>query len=108
MRAKILAYALLALVLAVIQLAEAQQPKKVSRIGVLAPGSSAFPGRARYDSFRQGLRKLGYIEGKNIFIEIRTAEGKQDRFSDFATELVKLKVDVIVTAGTPGVLAAKN
>jgi putative ABC transport system substrate-binding protein len=51
---------------------------------------------------------LGYIEGKNIFIEIRYAEGKQDRLSDIATELVKLKVDVIVTATRPGVLAAKN
>jgi putative ABC transport system substrate-binding protein len=107
MKAKLLAYALPALILATVHLTEAQQAK-IPRIGILAPGSSAFPGRARYDSFRQGLRKLGYIEGKNIFIEIRTAEGKQDRLSDFATELVKLKVDVIVTSGTPGVLAAKN
>ena len=88
---------------------EAQQPAgKVPRIGILAPGSSAFPDSARYDSFRQGLRELGYIEGKNIFIEIRYAEGKQDRLSDIATELVKLKVDVIVTATRPGVLAARN
>ena len=73
-----------------------------------SPGSSAFPASARYDSFRQGLRELGYIEGKNIFIEIRYAEGKQDQLSDFATELVKLKVDVIVTSTRPGVLAVKN
>jgi putative ABC transport system substrate-binding protein len=99
---------LLTLSLASIHLAEAQQPTKIPRIGILAPGSSTFPASARYDSFRQGLRELGYIEGKNIFIEIRYAEAKQDQLSDFATELVKLKVDVIVTATTPGVLAAKN
>ena len=108
MTKKIILLALCSLLLAPCSAVEAQQATKIPRIGILSPGSSAFPGRARYDSFRQGLRKLGYIEGKNIFIEIRTAEGKQDRLSDFATELVKLKVDVIVTAGTPGVLAAKN
>jgi len=88
--------------------AEAQQAGKVPRIGILAPGSSALPTSAYHDSFRQGLRELGYIEGKNIFIEIRYAEGKQDRLSDIATELIKLKVDVIVTATRPGVLAARN
>jgi putative tryptophan/tyrosine transport system substrate-binding protein len=108
MKAKILVYALPVLILATIHLGEAQQVGKVPRIGILMPGSSAFPTSARYDSFRQGLRELGYSEGKNIFIEIRYAEGKQDQLSDFATELVKLKVDVIVTATTPGVLAVKN
>jgi len=87
---------------------EAQQPAKIPRIGILIPGSSAFPTSARYDSFRQKLRDLGYIEGENISIEIRYAEGKEDRLSDFAAELVKLKVDVIVTSTVPGVLAAKN
>jgi putative ABC transport system substrate-binding protein len=87
---------------------EAQQPGKIPRIGILVPGSSAFPTSARYDSFRQGLRELGYIEGKNILIEIRYAEGKEDRLFDFAAELVKLKADVIVTSTVPGVLAAKN
>jgi putative tryptophan/tyrosine transport system substrate-binding protein len=89
-------------------LAEAQQVGKVPRIGILNPSSSAVPALARYDSFRQGLRELGYIEGKDIFIETRYAEGKLDQLSYFATELVKLKVDVIVTNTTPGVLAAKN
>jgi len=107
MKAKILVYALPALILATIHLAAAQQAK-ISRIGILAPGSSAFPAPARYDAFRQGLRDLGYIEGKNIFIEIRYAEGKQDQLSKFAIELVKLKVDVIVTSTARGVLAAKN
>ena len=87
---------------------EAQQAGIVPRIGILAPGPSALPTSAYHDSFRQGVRDLGYIEGKNIFIEIRYAEGKQDRLSDIATELVKLKVDVIVTSTRPGVLAARN
>lgn len=87
--------------------AGAQQPGKISRVGVLNAGSpTSISGRV--DSFRQGLRELGYIEGKNIFIEIRYAEAKQDRLFDLATELVKLKVDVIVTATTPAVLAAKK
>jgi putative tryptophan/tyrosine transport system substrate-binding protein len=86
------------------QLAEAQQAGKVPRIGILNPGSPRQP----VTPLGQGLRELGYIEGKDIFIEIRHAEAKQDQLSDFATELVKLKVDVIVTATTPGVLAAKN
>jgi putative ABC transport system substrate-binding protein len=88
--------------------AEAQQRAKIPQIGILAPGSSAFPMAAYHDAFRQRLRELGYIERKNISIEIRYAEGKQDRLSAIATELVKLKVDVIVTATRPGVLAAKN
>ena len=96
------------LFLAAATFAEAQQTGKVPRIGILSPGSSAFPTSAYHNSFRQGLRELGYIEGKNIFIEIRYAEGKQDQLSDFATELVKLKVNVIVTSTRPGVLAAKN
>ena len=108
MNKKIFRLALIALLLALSVPADAQQTGKVPRIGILAPGSSAFPTSAYHDSFRQGLRELGYIEGKNIFIEIRYAEGKQDQLSDFATELVKLKVDVIVTATRPGVLAAKN
>jgi putative tryptophan/tyrosine transport system substrate-binding protein len=107
-KAGILSILFVVLLLALGVIAEAQQPTKIPRIGILSPGSSAFPASAPYDSFRQGLRELGYIEGKNIFIEIRYAEGKQDQLSDFATELVKLKVDVIVTSTRPGVLAAKN
>jgi putative ABC transport system substrate-binding protein len=108
MNKKIFRLALIAFLLALSVPADAQQAGKVPRIGILAPGSSAFPTSAYHDSFRQGLRELGYIEGKNIFIEIRYAEGKQDRLSYIATELIKLKVDVIVTATRPGVLAAKN
>jgi len=78
--------------------AEAQQPKKVPRIGFLgATSASANP--ARNEAFRQGLRELGYVEGKNIVIEWRFAEGKLDRLPALVAELVRLKVDVIVTSG---------
>src|SRR5713226_5324038 len=86
--------------------AQAQQPGKVPRIGLLIPGSqSAFS--MRTEAFRQGLRELGYVEGKNISIEYRYAEEKMDRLPDLAAELVRLKVDVIVTVG-PGTRAAKQ
>jgi putative ABC transport system substrate-binding protein len=87
--------------------AQAQQPAKVPQIGFLASRSpSSFSSET--EAFRQGLRELGYVEGQNIGIEYRYAEGKTDRFADLATELVRLKVDVIVTSSTPGVLAAKK
>src|SRR5207344_1486664 len=63
---------------------------------------------ARVEAFRQGLRELGYVEGKNIFIEWRYAEGKPDRVPALAAELVRLKVDVIVTAGPPPTRSAKQ
>ena len=88
-------------------IAEAQQPKKVPRIGYLtATSPSAIP--ARTEAFRQGLRELGYVEGKNIVIEWRYAEGKLDRLPALAAELVRLKVDVIVTAGPTATRAAKE
>jgi putative ABC transport system substrate-binding protein len=71
---------------------------KVPRIGILI-GSSASANAARIEAFRQGLRELGYVEGKNFVIEFRSAEGKIDRLPDVADELVRLKVDVIVTTG---------
>jgi len=79
-------------------IAQAQQPAKIPRIGFLI-GSSPSANAARIEAFRQGLRELGYLEGKNIVIEFRSAEGKLDRLPDLASELVRLKVDVIVTAG---------
>jgi putative ABC transport system substrate-binding protein len=106
MKAKILVYALPALILTTIHLAEAQQAKKVPRIGVLSAG---FPGPSRLlDAFRQGLRELGYVEDQSIVIEYRYAEGKFNRLPDLAAELVRLKVDVIVAASAPAVQAAKN
>jgi putative ABC transport system substrate-binding protein len=77
--------------------AQAQQPKKVPRIGYLSPLSPSSDNRAA--PFRQGLRDFGYVEGKNIFIEYRYAQGKFDRLPALATELVDLKVDIILAAG---------
>ena len=83
------------------------QPAKVPRIGFL--GATSASGYApQLDAFRQGLRDLGYMEGKNIAIEYRWAEGKYDRLPGLAAELVRLKVDVLVTHGTPGTHAAKS
>jgi putative ABC transport system substrate-binding protein len=86
-------------------IAEAQQPKKVPRIGILWNAEIA---PSRVEAFRQGLRELGYVEGKNIFIEVRSAEGKLDRLPSLAAELVRLKVDVIVATGPRPTRAAKQ
>jgi putative ABC transport system substrate-binding protein len=103
-----IAWLITPLLLGCIHLAEAQQPtKKVPRIGFLASRSPTSSSSVT-EAFRQGLRELGYVEGQNIRIEYRHAEGKPDRFLDLATELLRLKVDVIVTSSTPGVLAAKK
>ena len=87
--------------------AEAQQPQKNPRIGFLF-GSPLSANSARIGAFRQGLRELGYVEGKNIVIEWRSAEGKLDRVPALAAELVRLKVDVIVTAGPAATRPAKE
>jgi putative ABC transport system substrate-binding protein len=87
--------------------AHAQQPKKIARIGFLSAASLS--GNVdRLEAFRQGLRELGYVEGRNVAIEARWAEGKYDRLPGFAAELVRLKVDVIVTYGPPAIQAAKE
>jgi putative ABC transport system substrate-binding protein len=87
--------------------AEAQTARKVYRIGVLevVPVAS---NATNLGSFRQGLRELGYVEEQNFVIEYRSADGRAGRFPDLASELVRLKVDVIVTRGTPAALAAKH
>jgi putative tryptophan/tyrosine transport system substrate-binding protein len=87
--------------------AEAQQPTKNPRIGYLS-GSSPSTSPARREAFRQGLRELGYVEGKNIVIEQRYADGKFDRLPALAAELVRLKVDIIVTAGPQATRPAKQ
>ncbi len=86
---------------------EAQEPGKIYRIGMLETTSMAL-NAANLDAFRQGLRELGYVEGRNFMIEYRSADGRRERFPELATELVRLKVDVILTRGTPAVMAAKN
>ena len=99
---KLFCFALCAMLFALCFPAEAQQKGKVPRVGYLAP-RSAVP-----KEFRQRLRELGYVEGKNIIIEPRFAEGKFDRFPRFAAELVRLRVDVIATLSTPAAMAAKK
>jgi putative tryptophan/tyrosine transport system substrate-binding protein len=101
MKKKITGLALGAMLLALGFPAEAQQPTKIPRIGFVT-GQSPSSISARAEAFRQGLLALGYAEGKNIVIEYRYAEGKFDRLAALAAELVRLKVDVIVTGG-PGV-----
>ena len=86
--------------------AGAQQPAGIPRIGMLIAASTSVYS-ARVEAFRQRLRELGYVEGKNIVVEYRYAEGKLDRLPDLAAELVRLKVDIIVTSAS-GVLPAKK
>lgn len=88
-------------------LAEAQQPAKVPRIGLLI-ASSPSPASPRIEAFRHGLRELGYVEGKNIVIEYRYAEGKPDRLPALAADLVRLKIDIIVTGGTSPTLPPRK
>jgi putative ABC transport system substrate-binding protein len=97
----LLALAILAAPLA----AQAQQAAKVRRIGFLCPGRCDEPQR---EAFWQGLRELGYVEGQNIAIESRSAEGKLDRLPELALDLVRLKVDVIVVGAEPSAQAAKR
>src|SRR5262245_8359449 len=88
---------------------EAQQTKKIPTVGFLLEGfPSSVSDSTRIETFRNGLREIGYTEGKNISIDYRFAEGKRDRLTDLAAELVRLKVDVIVTYGTVGTLAVKR
>jgi putative ABC transport system substrate-binding protein len=97
------------MLLAVAVIAEAQQSKKVPRIGYLAPVFPCSGSVPSLEAFRQGLRDLGYVEDRNIIPECRSAGGKLDRQSDLARELVQLKVDVIVAAGgEPTARAAKQ
>jgi putative ABC transport system substrate-binding protein len=105
MKAKILVYALPGLILATIHLAEAQQPTKVPKIGWLGARPASAGGQ---ETLRHMLRDLGYVEGKNIAFEYRYADNKLDRLPALADELVRLKVDLLLTPSTPEALAAKN
>lgn len=87
--------------------AHAQQLRKIPKVGFLVPGSQA-GFAARVEAFRQGLRELGYIEGENIAVEYRWAEGKLDRLPELAADLVQYKVDVIVTSGDAAIHAARE
>jgi putative ABC transport system substrate-binding protein len=103
MRTKFTCFALGAMLSALCGSVEAQQPAKIARVGVLTPTFAV-----ALEPLRQGFRDLGYVEGKNLAIEYRFAEGKLDRLPALAAELVSLKVDVIVGAGGPSVQAAKK
>jgi putative tryptophan/tyrosine transport system substrate-binding protein len=107
MPTKALYLALIALLSGFNFVAEAQQPKKLPQLGYLRQGSRA-SAAAEDDAFRQGLRELGYVEGENIRIEYRHADGKVDRVPDLASELVRLKVDALVVGGTRAARAAKQ
>src|SRR5262249_53595291 len=107
MNTKLIICLVTAALLSIASFAAAQQPKKNPRIGYL-PGASPSADSARYEAFRQGLRELGYVEGENIVIENRYSEGKAERAAELAAELVRLKVDVIVTSGSTTTHAAKE
>src|SRR2546426_4035987 len=102
MNKKIVVFALGVLVLASGSQAQAQQSKKIPRIGFLSAAPSIDP------ALLEGLHDLGYVEGKTIVIEHRSAEGKLERLPELAAELVRLKVDIIVTQGTPAAQAVKK
>ena len=94
------------MLLAVAAIAEAQQPTKVPKIGWLGIGTAA--SNSRFEEFRRALHHLGYVEGKNIIFEYRSADNKLDRLPPLAEELVRLKVDLLLTRGTPEAVALKN
>jgi putative ABC transport system substrate-binding protein len=109
MNRKIIICLLTTALLATAPLVQAQQSGKIARIGVIRPEKPDDAGAQRLiDAFRQGLRTLGYVEGQNIAFEIRWAEGKRDRLPELANELVRLKVDLIVTGGATATHAAKK
>ena len=107
MARKLSIFIFVTVILASVLFAHAQQPGKIPRIGYLT-GVSPSTNSARHEAFRQGLRELGYVEGKNIVIDWRSAEGKFDRLPALAAELVRLKVDIIVTGGGATTRAAKE
>jgi putative ABC transport system substrate-binding protein len=107
MNKKIICLALWAMLYALDVSAEAQQPAKIPRIGMVI-STSPFNAVRRVQAFQQGLRELGYVEGKNIIIEYRYAEGKLEPLPQLADKLVRLKVDVLVTDTSYAIDAAKN
>jgi ABC-type uncharacterized transport system substrate-binding protein len=109
MRRNDIVFALSAMLFALCSSAEAQRPKKIPAIGYLTAIPRTSLGAApRIEAFRQGLRELGYVEGKNIIIEWRSAEGELDRLPALAAELVRLNVDIIVSAGSADTKVAKE
>src|SRR5439155_6372340 len=106
-RKRVFCFVLAILLLALSIVAHAQQPKKVPRIGFLIAATRDTQS-ARTKAFRQGLQELGYIEGQNIAIEYRYAEGKTDRFPELVADLVRFQVDIIVVSNNTVARAASN
>src|SRR5207244_691896 len=107
MRKKIFAVTFAFMLFAVCFSVAAQQPAKIRRIGYVS-GSGPITSDPRFEAFRQGLRDLGYMEGKNILLEYRYAEGRQDPIPGLVSELVQLEVDVLVSPSLPAIRAAKQ
>jgi ABC-type uncharacterized transport system substrate-binding protein len=107
MRKKVIGFALSILLFALSVPADAQEPKKIPRIGYVS-GTDDLNDPGPEEAFRRGLRDLGYIEGKNVLIEYRSQEGKADRGPSLVAELIQLKVDVLVLTPSPAIRAAKK
>src|SRR5438132_14282933 len=99
---------LLAVLLLTISPVDAQQHGKIPRVGILLPSAPSTAPAENLEAFRQGLRDLGYAEGRNIILEYRWAENREDQYPPLVAELIRLKVDVIFTSSTPAVLVAKR
>jgi putative ABC transport system substrate-binding protein len=96
------------LILVAVQTVGAQQPKKVPRIGHLLQNSASGENRGLSEAFRQGLRELAYVDGKNVVIVIRSAESKVERLPELAAELVRLNVDLLLAGGAAPIQAVKQ
>src|SRR6516165_10270747 len=107
MTKKFLVWLLAIFLLATVSPVKAQQPKKIAKIGYLAPGTPAAAAHL-VEAFRQGLRELGYVDGKNFVLELRYGEARAERLPELARELVGLKLDVIVTATDVAIAAVKR
>jgi len=108
-RVQFFGFALWAMLFALYETAHAQQPKRIPRIGYLTGNAPTITNPdINADAFRQALRDLGYIEGKNILIEYRYADGKPDRLPILVAELAQLKVDVLISGFFPVILAARQ
>jgi putative ABC transport system substrate-binding protein len=107
MKRKIINLALCAVLFALCSSVESQQPKKIAKIAYLAPSTPAAAAHL-VEAFRQGLRELGYVEGKTVVLELRYGEARAERLSELARELAGLKMDVIVTSTDVAIAAVKR